>query len=112
FQGGAGNGRGGGEQSGGTAAGKVSLRASPARVPAGPTQPMQLPHWQHPSLLLHLGEPEVLQTLAMEKSHESRRVCFLIKFALRRLTQNRKQAASCPQGISQSFRNSSNPPQW
>lgn len=39
-----------------------------------PQQPMQLPCWHSPSSLLHWGQPEVLQTLAIEKSHESQSV--------------------------------------
>lgn len=39
-----------------------------------PQKPMQLPCRHSHSSLSHLGEPKVLQTLAMQKSHESRSV--------------------------------------
>lgn len=39
-----------------------------------PQEPVQLPCWHSPSSLLHWGQPEVLQTLAMEKSHERQSV--------------------------------------
>lgn len=39
-----------------------------------PQQPMQLPRWHSPPPLLYWGEPEVLQTLATDKSHESQAV--------------------------------------